>query len=155
MTERASTLYLLRHVKAGDRRKWEGDDRERPASAPGVRQAEAVVEQYADLPIIRIVSSPYLRCVQSVEPLARARGLPVVESDHLGEGTPADLVVAALATVGDGTVWCTHGDVGEWLLAHAEARGVDVGAAPFAKGSTWVMDLSGGVVVSAHYLPPP
>jgi histidine phosphatase superfamily protein (branch 1) len=56
----------------------------------------------------RVVSSPYVRCVQTVEPLAAALGLPLELDDRLGEGegrAGLDLIQE------DGVVSCTHGDV--------------------------------------------
>ena len=69
-------VYLVRHARAGKRGEWEGDDRLRPLDERGVRQAQGLVEQLSGRELRRILSSPYVRCVQSVEPLAEARGLP-------------------------------------------------------------------------------
>ncbi|MFE7420553.1 histidine phosphatase family protein [Rhodococcus sp. NPDC057529] len=76
------TVVLLRHGRstsntahtlAGRSPGVELDDR-------GREQAQAVVARLADVKIEEIVHSPLLRCEQTVEPLARARGLtPVVE----------------------------------------------------------------------------
>ena len=67
------------------RSEWEGDDRLRPLDERGRRQAEALVDALAAFPITRIFSSPYDRCVQTVEPLAAQRGLPVELREELGE----------------------------------------------------------------------
>jgi 8-oxo-dGTP diphosphatase len=147
-------VLLIRHAKAGDRERWQGDDRPRPLTRSGRRQAEALVEQLAEYPIGRILSSPYVRCVQSVEPLARARGLPVEETDALAEGAGTGPLLRLLGEVGDAAL-CTHGDVMqdfvEWLHHH---RGVAVDGG-LAKGATWVLDVVHGEVVAARYLPPP
>ena len=67
-------VLLVRHARAGDREKWEGDDRLRPLDRKGRRQAEGLVELLAEYPIERLLSSQYLRCIQTFEPLAaRAR----------------------------------------------------------------------------------
>ena len=80
---------FVRHARAGDREKWEGDDRLRPLDRKGRRQAEGLVELLAEYPIERLLSSPYLRCVQSFEPLAQARGLEIEQVAELGEGSSA------------------------------------------------------------------
>ncbi|MGH2977341.1 MAG: SixA phosphatase family protein [Gaiellaceae bacterium] len=77
---------LVRHASAGDRRDWAGDDRLRPLDARGRRQSAALVELLRPLEPRRIVSSPYVRCVQTVEPLAAALGRPVEQDDRLAEG---------------------------------------------------------------------
>ena len=150
-------LLLLRHVHAGDRDAYDGDDRRRPASDRGIREAQALVETYADFPITRILTSPYTRCVQSVEPLAAARGLSVEETDDLAEGTPLDLVHRVLARLrGEDTVLCSHGDVIGSVVQDWHFRGVDLGTdgPRWPKGSTWV---AGGDprVPTVRYLPPP
>jgi 8-oxo-(d)GTP phosphatase len=82
---RGVPLLLLRHASAGDREAWTGDDRERPLDERGRGQADRLVELLAQYPIEAIYTSPYLRCVETVEPLARARGLPIERREELGE----------------------------------------------------------------------
>ena len=80
-------VYLVRHARAGHRATWQGeDDSLRPLDERGRRQADALVAQLADREFARILSSPFARCVQTVEPLAEARGLPVEAVDSLAEG---------------------------------------------------------------------
>ena len=152
------TIYLVRHGKAGDRSHWDGPDDLRPLSKAGRKQAEALVDQLADAPIDRIVSSPYVRCRQSVEPLAERRRLPVDLADELAEGAPPDDVLRLLQKEAfRHTVLCTHGDIVEHVLDHLGARGVDLGeVVKCDKGATWVFDVDdGGEVTSARYLPAP
>ncbi len=78
------SLLLIRHATAGDRQAWEADDRVRPVDERGRRQSDALVDTLAGYTIDRIVSSPYLRCVQSVQPLAEARGLEIELDEQLG-----------------------------------------------------------------------
>lgn len=151
-------LLLLRHVDAGDRDTFTGDDRRRPASDRGVRQAHALIETYADLPLTRVLTSPYTRCVQSVEPLAAARGLPVEEVDDLAEGTPLDVVRRLFARLrGEDAVLCTHGDVIGAVVQDWHFRGVNLDAAGglrWQKGATWVAE-GDPRLPSVRYLPPP
>ena len=65
-----TTVLLLRHASAGSRREWEGDDCGRPLDRKGRRQATALAVALAARGIDRIRSSPYLRCLQTVEPIA-------------------------------------------------------------------------------------
>ena len=109
------TSVLLRHASAGDRDDWDGDDKHRPLDGRGQRQAAALVELLRPLEVRRVVSSPYVRCVETVEPLAVALGLPVEKDHRLAEGAGR----AALELLReDGVVCCTHGDVVEAVLGH-------------------------------------
>ena len=117
------TSVLVRHASAGDRHDWVGDDRLRPLDARGRRQAAALVARLGSIDVRRVVSSPYVRCVETVEPLAAALGL-AVESDHrLSEGAGR----AALELLSeDGVVACTHGDVVEEVLGQGLKKGAAV-----------------------------
>ncbi|WP_293783453.1 NUDIX hydrolase [uncultured Aeromicrobium sp.] len=70
-SHRTRTLVLLRHATAVPREKFDGsDDLERPLSEQGLREAELLVPILGAYGIRRIVSSPALRCLQTVEPFA-------------------------------------------------------------------------------------
>jgi phosphohistidine phosphatase SixA len=123
------SAVLLRHVRAGDRAAWNGDDRLRPLDARGRGQAEALAALLPELGVRRVVSSPYVRCVQTVEPLAAALGVEIELDDRLAEGAGA---AAAPLLAEDGVVACTHGDVVEELLGRPLKKGA---AAIFANGT--------------------
>lgn len=153
-----ASLYLVRHAKAGDRGDWQGDDRQRPLSKPGRRQAEALVGVFEKLPVDRILSSPYVRCVQTVEPLARARGLHIDTTDALAEGAGAEPVFEFLQKFPDqGVLLCTHGDLVQEVLERLGADGIlrRRDAVEMAKGSTWVIEHANGKVAAARYLEAP
>ena len=114
------TSILVRHASAGERDEWEGDDRLRPLDAKGRKQAAALVESLEPLGVRRVVSSPYVRCVETVEPLAAALGLAVEHDDRLAEGAGA---AAAELLAEDGVVACTHGDIVEALLGRPLKKG--------------------------------
>ena len=151
------TIYLVRHGKAGDRSQWEGPDDLRPLSKAGRKQAEKLVEQLADASIDHIVSSPYVRCRQSVEPVAEQRRLPVDLADELAEGAPlADALVLIGKVAHEHAVLCTHGDVVGDLLHHLDRKGVPLGdVVKLEKGSTWILEVEGSEIVAARYLSPP
>jgi 8-oxo-dGTP diphosphatase len=103
-------ILLVRHASAGSRHDWEGDDRERPLDERGRAQAEGLVGRLQQHPIDAILTSPYRRCVETVEPLARARGLEVELRPELGEElqhTDGFALVRSLA--GRDVVVCGHG----------------------------------------------
>ena len=149
-----TAAYLVRHAKAGVRSEWPGPDELRPLTARGRKQARGLVKALDDFPIARILSSPALRCVQTVEPLADARGLKVEECDALAQDADA-MQVRGLILESPDTVICTHREVIENLLEALGAEGVSLeDGLPRGKGSTWVIRIEDGRVASGRYLPP-
>jgi 8-oxo-dGTP diphosphatase len=123
------TLVLVRHASAGARAAWEGDDRLRPLDAKGREQAARLPDVVAGVVIRRIVSSPYLRCVQTVEPLAAALGLEVEAAPELSEGRQhLDGPPLLAALLRDDAVACVHG----WIQ---HTLGID---RRFRKGAVWL-----------------
>ena len=153
----ASALYVIRHAKAGIRAAWSGPDEERPLTRRGRKQARRLVERFQGLDIQRILSSPFVRCMQTVEPLAEARGLPVEVAAELREGASVDELLRGLATFGDRPmVVCGHGTEIRSMIDRLEAGGATIeGARGIAKGSVWVLDREGERIVAAQYLPAP
>ena len=149
-------MYLLRHARAGRRSAWKGDDELRPLSKVGRRQAAALLDLLADAEIEQIVSSPYVRCVQSVQALSAERDLEIDVVDELREGAPLEDALRLFEKVsGHPTVLCTHGDIVQALLIHYKASGVKVGKLRMEKGSVWAFETRNGRVTKATYLPPP
>jgi phosphohistidine phosphatase SixA len=122
------SAILLRHAWAGKRSGWPGDDRLRPLDERGRRQAEALVPLLLAHGVERVHSSPYVRCVETVEPLAAALGIEIELDDRLAEG--AGGTARRLLAV-DGVVACTHGDVVEAILGASLKKGA---AAVFEDG---------------------
>jgi len=149
--------YVVRHAKAGDRSDWSGDDRARPLTKSGQRQAEGLVDMLEGEPIDKILSSGYLRCMQTVEPLGARRTLSVEPVRELEEGAGGESVLQLVQKYrGRNVVLCTHGDVMEELLESLIAQGlVQRARANMEKGSTWVLDETGGKITGARYLAAP
>ncbi len=153
---REPPFYLVRHAKAGDSSKWTEDDRLRPLSKAGRRQAEALVSSFNGLRIDRILSSPAVRCEQTVRPLALDRGLRIEPVEALAEGAPLAGLLQLIAELDDrSVVACAHGDLIPAAIEHLRGLGVPADDGPSKKGSTWILEREGGAVVRARYLPPP
>lgn len=90
MFERLPRLLLVPHADAGDRHKWTTDQDMRPLSDLGISQAAALAEEVGR--VDAIISSPALRCVQTVEPIAERSQVEIERSDDLREITFADEV---------------------------------------------------------------
>ncbi len=151
-------LYLVRHAKAGSRRDWEGPDHGRPLSKTGRRQAEGLVDLLVDRSVSSILSSPYVRCLETVQPLAEKLALPVEHAPALAEGaSPIDAVGLVRGLAGTTAVLCSHGDVIPAILdALVESDDLPLPPDyPYPKGSTWVLEDRDGRWARAHYLPPP
>ena len=150
-------LYLVRHAKAGSRSDWEGDDELRPLSKAGERQATAIARRLAKRDATTLISSPYLRCVQTLEPLAHALSEPVHTDDRLAEGSSFPAVLELCAAMPSGAVLCSHGDVIPEFIDALIRRGCELTTPPdWRKASTWVLRRDDeGTIVSARCWPPP
>src|SRR4051812_41204336 len=108
------TVFLVRHADAKSRANWPHPDETRPLSRKGMHQAEALVDLLRDRSIRRILSSPAVRCVETLAPLADKLGQKAAETDALLEGADAakayELLRRAASEKGD-SVLCTHGDL--------------------------------------------
>jgi broad specificity phosphatase PhoE len=141
-----SILLLVRHGTAGHRRAWDGDDRLRPLDERGRREAAGLVEALQRYGVTRVVSSPAVRCVETVKPLAERLGLEIELREELAEGAGQAAAVRLFrALAAETPVACCHRDLMEALLGRARPR---------KKGSTWVLDLDGNGVRPIEYLPP-
>jgi phosphohistidine phosphatase SixA len=136
---------LVRHARAGERAEWAGDDRLRPLDSRGRRQADRLADTLSELGVTRLLSSPYTRCTQTLDPTAARLGLEIEQRHELAEGATADEAFALLDELaGSVPALCTHGDVIEALLGDRECK----------KGGAWVVEADGGRVRPERYMPP-
>ena len=150
-------LYLVRHAKAGTRDDWAGDDRLRPLTKAGTRQSTALARRLAKRGATTLVSSPYVRCVQTLEPLAHALSAPIQTDERLVEGMSFTGALELFAELPDGAVLCSHGDVIGEAVDALLRRGCELTSPPdWRKCATWVLRRDGdGTVTSAKCWPPP
>lgn len=150
------TIYLVRHAKAGSRKAWPHGDELRPLSKAGRAQARAVGKALARAGITRVVSSPFVRCRETVEPLAVRLGVNVELSDALGEGASLTDSLRLVEKLSDtNAALCSHGDVLANLLDHYARSGIVLDDDRLEKASVWALDTTDGVVRSARYVAPP
>jgi 8-oxo-dGTP diphosphatase len=153
-------LLLVRHAPAGSKRHWHGDDRVRPLSPLGLVEAEALGPLLAPFGPTRIVSSPYLRCVQTVTPLATTLGVRIERSKRLvpSAGTSAELFVRRVSRKDNDAVvvLCTHGEVIADFQEHLSKSSPELFGDDRRreKGSVWILDRVEGRIVRSTYLPP-
>jgi 8-oxo-dGTP diphosphatase len=152
-------LHLIRHAHAGSRSEWEGDDEVRPLSKRGRRQAEEIAAALADRSIDRLWTSRYVRCRQTLEPLAERLGLEVADHELLAEGAWGNEALdALLAAAADGTVVaaCSHGDVIPAIVAAATRRGAELeGPRALTKGARYECTVVDGQIARIVAVPAP
>jgi 8-oxo-dGTP diphosphatase len=115
----------------------------------------AVATRLSNEPVRRLLSSPYVRCVQTLEPLADKLGLEVETTDALTEGAPFEPVLDLLATLPDHSVLCSHGDLIPDVIEALLRRGTVLDGQPdWRKGATWVVTRDDGEVTRVRAEPP-
>jgi 8-oxo-dGTP diphosphatase len=150
-------IYLVRHAKAGSRRDWTDDDVVRPLSKKGIAQAEALARRMRKRELSVFVSSPYLRCVQTLIPLASQRNTAVTTDVRLEEEQGFEGALELLAEVPDGAVLCSHGDVIPATMAALERRGCQFLTEPdWRKATVWLLDRAadGSITTATVWAPP-
>jgi 8-oxo-dGTP diphosphatase len=117
-----------------------------------------VAARIAEEPVERLVSSPFMRCVQTLEPLAVTLDLPIETTDLLAEGADGGRAAELLLSLADsGTIaCCTHGDVLVGVMGVVGGSGLRLDgprAAPVA--STWVLGVDDSRFVEARFVDQP
>ncbi len=74
-----SILYIVRHCQAM------GQEMEAVLTEEGVKQANDLAEFLSEYPIKRIISSPYIRAIESIKPYANKREISIEVDERLGE----------------------------------------------------------------------
>jgi 8-oxo-(d)GTP phosphatase len=93
-------LILVRHASAGHKDDWAGDDLARPLDAQGSLDALLLASLLACFaPGARVISSPALRCIETVRPYAAG----------FGGSVEAEAALAAPGRTGDFSVHRTDG----------------------------------------------
>ncbi len=171
-------IHLVRHAHAGNRSAWVGDDAVRPLSDKGRAQsdaiAEAISEAIADALAhdpadrapadrgkgsIELWSSPFVRCIQTLEPLGARLDLKVRSVDELAEGVGGAASLDALLTAADRAavvVACSHGDVIPAIVATALDRGATLdGDREPRKAARYVVRVTDGAITHLAHVPRP
>ena len=150
-------VYVVRHAHAGNKKKWRKADVVRPVSKKGHEQVATLTNRLMRVPINQIISSPSLRCEQTVAPLAGRLGLPAATSAALRREADLEKVLRLIRrSRGQRTVLCSHGETIGLLIQHlANEEGVDFrGPMEWPKGSVWVLSTRGKRIIKARYVPP-
>jgi len=151
-------VHLVRHAKAKNRAAWTEPDDLRPLTKRGRREADAIAERLAEESLARLVSSPFVRCLQTLEPLAVALDLAIETTDLLSEGADGESAAELLLSLAakDSIACCTHGDVLFEVIDVVASSGVPLdGPHVSPVASTWALDVEGGRFVGARFVDQP
>jgi phosphohistidine phosphatase SixA len=158
------SVLLLRHGTAGSRSKWEQDDALRPLDEEGEEQASELVRLLSRFGVEKIISADYVRCVQTVQPLSEALGVPVSEVSLLSErGFPgredeAVDLMRNLGRPGGAVVACSQRKVIPALVARLAGDDeveLNDGDLSVKKGGVWALSFYDHKLVGAEAFPPP
>ncbi len=153
-----TAVHLIRHAKAKNRHEWTEPDEVRPLTKRGRREAEALAERLRHEPLSQLVSSPYLRCVQTLEPLAAAIDLPIDTTELLSEGGVGARVVELLLSLSrhEPVACCTHGDVLFDVIRTVADSGVPLdGPYDVPVASAWILDVEGDRFTGGQFVEQP
>jgi len=142
-----TTLLLVRHGKAMDRKDWSKKDTLRPLSARGRKQSKQLVPFLAAYGIENLISSSSTRCLSTFEPYAAASEVGIETHDTLTEeiGTKdPDAVVRLVEKIREGalasgapTAICVHRPVLPSIL-----QALELAPATLATGEMLVAHLT-------------
>lgn len=148
-------VYLIRHCEAEARSSWSEPDDARPLSATGRAQALALadLDARASTPMY---SSPAVRCISTIEPLAERAGVKVQIEQRLAEGSDPRDVVEWISSARTDLVLCGHGDVFPEVMRLLVMRDMTTdGPNACQKGSVWTCTFEDDVPLHGTYRPPP
>lgn len=78
-------LIIIRHAKATPRNEWSGAEAKRPLLPEGKQQAKRLIRLLNAYSPKRLVTSPWTRCDQTIEPFAKANKRKIIYRSQLTE----------------------------------------------------------------------
>ena len=116
---RTRTVIILRHAQARTRNGWKADDLERPLTKPGETQAQKLAPLLQAYGVRSVLTSPAVRCAQTVDAYARSVKALMEVDDRLAEETKPRAVERSIATVlsrKGPIVVCSHRPTLPWIF---------------------------------------
>jgi len=150
-------VHLVRHASAGTPKQGDPKDGDRRLSATGKRHAATIGRRLSRIPVERIISSPYIRCRQTLVPLDDMLSIGIEEDERLAEAGKLKDTMALISELrGQAAVLCTHGgNIGD-LIRHLATESVPLeGDLAWQKSSIWTLKTGKGRILSGTYQPTP
>lgn len=156
------TVLIVRHGTAGSKKRYKGDDRNRPLDKKGRQQAQLLVNELLPFGPASLYAADRLRCTQTIKPLAGKLGTQITAEPTLTEEAywqdrdTARQRVLEIASADGTPVICTQGKVIPDLIQWwCDRDGIRPAKSRNSKGSTWVLSLADGKLVSADHIASP
>lgn len=158
-TPHTDTLIILRHTKALERGDWDEDDSLRTLNETGFDQAQQLIKHLQPFSIDELYTSDYTRCVQTITPLAHARGLSITTVPNLNEENfelnPEKAITFANALKQDekNILVCSHNPVIPTMLRgilNTKLKNKDL--IKLEPGDAWIVHRVRGEIVGVDYL---
>lgn len=149
-------VIIARHAKAKPRSGWSAAEDERPLAGTGKRQAHSLARLLQAWAPSRVLSSPWLRCMQTVTPYANEHSIAVKDKKSLSEAGAADHPKRTAKTVNSlfekhvPTLLCTHRPVltivldvvGGYLFSKKQRGHLPTGDLPLEPGDILVLQVT-------------
>lgn len=153
-------LILLRHAKAVKRFDWDGDDGDRPLDVLGQRQAKRFLPSFLPYAIEGIYSSDAIRCLETLNQLARTLNLKLSSTKDLSEYGYAQDKESAIKYVQKllkknvSTLVCSHNPVlpgiVKELIGKKNFKNLDY--EKLSPGDAWVLHHREGEIVAIDWV---
>lgn len=157
--QHTDTLIILRHAKSLERGDWDEEDSLRTLNETGFDQAQLLIKHLAPFAIDELYTSDYTRCVQTVTPIAHARGLSITTVPSLNEESfeldPEKAITFANALKQDekNILICSHNPVIPSMLRgilSTKLKNKDL--IKLEPGDAWIVHRVRGEIVGLDYL---
>ena len=157
--QHTDTLIILRHTKSLERGDWDEADSLRTLDEIGFDQAQLLIKHLEPFAIDELYTSDYTRCVQTVTPLAHARGLSITAVPSLNEESfeldPEKAISFANALKQDekNILICSHNPVIPSMLRgilNTKLKNKDL--IKLEPGDAWIVHRVRGEIVGLDYL---
>ncbi len=145
---RTRTVIVLRHAQARTRNGWKADDLERPLTKPGEKQAKKLAPLLRAYGVKSVITSPAVRCAQTVDDYSRSVKALMEVDDRLAEETKPKRVDRSIATVLERKgplVICSHRPTLPWIFGSLKVEPRDL-----AEGEGVVVHHRRGRVVAVE-----
>lgn len=145
VTKRSDLIVVLRHAYAGVKLDDPSDDFMRGLDDTGRASAGAMAHVLPEHVVpVELVSSPYFRCTETVQPLSERLELPIRTRAELRPAATREEVMGLLLAANDRTLVCTHGEV---IIRVFDGLTCE-------KGAAWILRRRAGMLEPVQYVYP-